>query len=523
MQKKLLFFLAVSACGSLLAQSPEDALRFSWNVQNATARIQAVGGAMGSLGGDISATFVNPAGLGFYRTGDAVFSPGFAFGKTRAGYLGRNEDTTANKFSFGTTGFVFASSDARRRRSTAISLAVNQTADFKSNILYRGQNNQSSYSQVFLEEIRRNNDRDANVVASSLDVNDPRFRPNYVYGTSLAFNTYWIDTVGGSTNGNFQFKTRAPIATGLLQQNTVNTTGGITEFALGIGSSINDKLMVGGTIGIPLLRYDKQSEFVEADATDNPNNHFNYAVFRQSITTTGTGINLKGGLIFKPQEYWRLGVAFHSPTFYSLTDRNTAEITTDTEGYKAALANSVEELVGTPGEFKYMHMTPLKLMASASYVLREIQDVKRQRGFLTADIEYIPYGMSAYFTDSENGPTDQGTVDYLKSLNRAISNAYKSAFNFRAGGEVKFTTLMVRAGVAYYGNPYKNIHGENGSRLNLSGGLGYRNKGFFIDAAYVHAITKDVNIAYRLQQSPYFNADLRNVSGRLMLTLGFKI
>lgn len=523
MQRSLLFTLIFCAGGALQAQSPEDALRFSWNVQNGTARIQAIGGAMGSLGGDITATFVNPAGLGFYRSGDAVLSPGFAFGKTNASYLGRREDTTAKRFSFGTTGFVFASTDDRRRRNTAISFAVNQTADFKSNILYRGRNNQSSYSQVFLEEIRRNNDRDANVVASSLDQNDPRFRPSYVYGTSLAFNTYWIDTVGGSTNGNFQFKSRAPIGSGLFQQNSVNSTGGITEFALGLGTSLNEKLLVGGTVGLALLRHDKQSEFVEADATDNSNNNFNYAIFKQSVLTTGTGINLKGGLIYKPQEYWRLGFAFHSPTFYSLTDRNTAEITTDTEGYQGSLANSMQELVGSSSEFKYMHMTPLKLMASASYVLREIQDVTKQKGFLTADIEYVPYGMSSYFADTENGPADQGTIDYLKSLNSAISNAYKSAFNIRAGGELKFTTFMVRAGAAYYGNPYKNIHDEKGSRLNLTGGLGYRNKGFFIDAAYVHAITKDVNIAYRLQQSPYFNADIRNTAGRIMLTLGFKL
>lgn len=523
MQRNLLFILSVCAFSALKAQSPEDALRFSWNVQNGTARIQAIGGAMGSLGGDITATFVNPAGLGFYRTGDVVISPGFGFGKTQATYLGRRMDTTAKRFSFGTTGVVFSGTDGRKGRNTAISLAINQAADFTGNIIYRGQNNQSSYSQVFLEEIRNNNDRDANVVSSNLDFNDPRFRPNYVYGTSLAFNTYWIDTVGGSTNGNFQFKTRAPIATGLLQQNTVNTTGGITELALGIGTSLNDKLLVGGTIGIPLLRFDKQTEFIEADATTNASNNFNYAAYKQGLSTTGAGINLKGGLIYKPQEYWRLGFAFHSPTLYTLTDRNTAEITTDTEGYNGSLGYSTEELTGATSEFKYMHMTPLKLLASASYVLREIQDVTRQRGFLTADVEYIPYGMSAYFTDSENGPADEATTNYLKSLNKTISNTYKSALNVRVGGELKFTTLMVRAGAAYYGNPYKNIHDEKGSRLNLTGGIGYRNKGFFLDAAYVHAITKDVNIAYRLQNAPYFNANLRNIAGRLMFTFGFKI
>ena len=65
---------------------------------------------------------------------------------------------------------------------------------------------------------------------------------------------------------------------------------------------------------------------------------------------------------------------------------------------------------------------------------------------------------------------------------------------------------MVRLGGAYYGNPYNNIAGEKGSRFQLSGGLGYRDKGFFIDLAYVHTMGKDVHFAYRLQNAPSFGS-----------------
>lgn len=512
MKQFLSLLLALCSIQLVSAQTPEDALRFSWNVPNGTARNQAIGGAMGSLGGDITATFVNPAGLGMYRTGDLVFSPGFAFGKTKSTYLGIRNDTTASKFAFGTTGIVFGGSDGRKHRSTAVSIAINQMADFKNNLFYRGRNNQSSYSQSFLDEIKNGNIRDANRVAAE-----------FPFGTSLAFNTYWIDTIGGGSSGNFQFKTRAPIASGLLQQNTVNTTGGITELALGVGSNLNDKLLVGGTIGVPFLHYDRQTEFVEADATSNPNNNFDYAIFRQGLTTTGVGLNLKAGLIYKPSEYVRLGFAFHSPTIYNLTDQNTASVTTNTENYKGTQTQELQDVSGAASEFKYMHLTPLKLIGSISYVLREIEDVTKQKGFLTADLEYVPYGMSSYYTDNSNGAPDAGTTDYLKSLNKTIRNTYKGAFNLKAGGELKFTTFMVRAGAAYFGNPYKSIHNENGSRLHLSGGLGYRNKGFFADATYIYAINRDVNIAYRLQNAPYFNADVRNTANHLVLTIGFKI
>jgi len=140
---------------------------------------------------------------------------------------------------------------------------------------------------------------------------------------------------------------------------------------------------------------------------------------------------------------------------------------------------------------------------------------------LTADVEYVNYKFSSFHAQGNN--PDQSTKDYFKSLNKAIDNAYKGAINLRAGGELKFTTFMVRLGAAYYGNPYKNINGEKGNRFQLSGGLGYRNKGVFVDLAYVSTMTKDVNFPYRLQYSPFPAANIKGSRGNVLLTVGFKI
>jgi hypothetical protein len=66
--KHIIFIMTIllSALYSF-SQEPADALRYSWYIQQGTARQQAIGGAMGSLGGEISSSFVNPAGLGFYK------------------------------------------------------------------------------------------------------------------------------------------------------------------------------------------------------------------------------------------------------------------------------------------------------------------------------------------------------------------------------------------------------------------------------------------------------------------------
>jgi len=492
------------------SQEPADALRYSWYIQQGTARQQAIGGAMGSLGGEISSSYVNPAGLGFYRTGDFVFTPAYTFLNNKSTYLERTEKDKKNYFNFGTTGFVI-DGGSKKDRWSAYSISVNRTANFGTNILYRGQNNQSSYSQKFLEEIKNGDIKDANAVAQ-----------NFPFGTSLAFNTYWIDTVDGGATGNYQFQTRSPIATGLLQQNAIESKGGITEIALAGATNFHNKFLIGATIGIPILSYKRESTFIEADATENPGNNFDYASFSESLQTSGAGINLRVGAIYKLAEYFRLGLAIHSPTYYGLTDKYNASNTTNTESYHGTLTQTPADIGTTaPAEFKYNLLTPYRIIGSASYVLREVQDVRNQKGFLTADIEYVNYKFSSFHPQGE--APDESAKDYLKTLNKAIDKAYKGAFNFRAGGELKFTTVMVRLGAAYYGNPYKDVNGAKGSRFQLSGGLGYRNKGMFVDLTYVHTLTKDVNFPYRLQYSPYYGANIKSSAGNVLLTVGFKI
>jgi hypothetical protein len=512
MKKGLLFLASIASGVVLYAQEPADALRASWAVPGGTARSQAIGGAMGSLGGDISATFVNPAGLAFYKTGDFVLSPRFVFGKNKATYLGRTEKDNHSKALWGTTGFVsgIGSDNRNSSKNLAFSIAYNRSADFNSNVLYRGANNQNSYASRYLEDLAN----------SGIKNDSASFM--FPFGASLALNTYWINPVKDANGNVTGFQTASPIATGLVQQNEVRNRGGIDEFALGIGASLSDKVLFGGTLGVPVYHFRRTATFTEADATDNTTNNFNFAAVDESLRTSGVGINAKLGLIFKPVEYLRLGLAFHTPTMYSLKDQYEVTVTTDTEGAQGELSDySLDYTNDQPSEFSYLMVTPYRAIVSASYVLREIEDVTKQKGFLTADIEYVNY-KAASFQPDDDGTLSPEDEAYLKNLNRAIDAAYKPAFNFRVGGELKFTTLMVRAGAAYFGNPYRNINGERGSRLNLSGGLGYRHRGMFVDLTYVHAITKDVHFPYRLQMAPYAGANLKSGIGNVLATVGFK-
>ena len=164
----------------LQAQLPEDALRMSYFTPSGTARQQAIGGAMGSLGGDISATYVNPAGLGFYKTREVLVSPGWSFDASHTSYLSTDtKSPSVNHFMLGTSGIVYGWADDPFK-STAISLAVNRTADFNSHTVYQGMNSYSSASEAYKEEFER----------SGLTVDQALSEPGISYGTRMGLYTY---------------------------------------------------------------------------------------------------------------------------------------------------------------------------------------------------------------------------------------------------------------------------------------------------------------------------------------------
>ena len=505
-----IFFISIT---KLFAQEPADALRYSWLTQGGTARNQAIGGAGGSLGGEFSTMFVNPAGIGFYKTSEFVFTPDFTMQKTKSKYLGTLASVSKNNFSVGATGFLFSIppvNSGSNIKNYTIALGINRAADFNNNILYQGTNNKSSYSEKYLEELVNNNVTDPNKAAT-----------DYPFGSSLALNTYLIDTTMALDSTVSGYKSLATVGTGLNQRHTIQSSGGITDIALAGAINLKDKLYLGGSITVPVLNYDRTTLFRESDATTNTTNNFNFFEVNETLKTTGFGITGKIGLIYKPVEYVRLGLAFHSPTFYTLTDKYTAQITTDVEGYgggdRVKTQSSGVFTNDMPGQLKYTLSTPWRLIASASYVFREIENVKKQRAFITADVEYVNYKSSS-FKSFDN--TDTNTKNYFTEVNSAIDNQYKSAFNFRLGGELKFNTLMFRLGGAYYGNPYKV---EKANRMKLSGGLGYRNKGIFVDLTYVYAMNKDVNYPYRLNDNFYQSALVKNNRGNIVATVGFKL
>jgi hypothetical protein len=494
--KKIIIGILVFVSASLQAQSPEDGLRLSWFAPYGTPRSNALGGAMGSLGGDLSAAHINPAGLGFYKSGELIITSKYLNTETDYKYKGTNSSTSNNLSALANLGIVFA--DGKKNRgysSTAFSISFTQLANFNSRERFKGVNNFSSYSEKFLEELYYDN---AGMGAAD---------NNYIFGSSLAFRTFLIDTSTDS-NGNPGYQSLVPISSGVNQTFDSYTSGSSNELTFGWGGNVQDKLYLGASIVLPIVNFNRSLQVSETDlSTINTKNEFGGFVFNEDFSSRGWGIGAKLGIIYKPEPFLRLGFALHTPQLISFRDKLSADMTTNTESYAGTVSASSDELNnGNPGVREYTVMTPTKATFSGSYFFASPGKPSQPLGFISADIEWVNYAGTRFSAND----FDQESADYYDDLNNTMKLTYKNNLNIKIGSEIKLTgNWMARAGTAYYGSPYKNeFLDENDnvlvtpSRFIVSGGIGYRTNKYFVDFTISSATNQDAVVPYRLIDKP---------------------
>jgi hypothetical protein len=504
----LLFMFCV-----IQAQLPEDALRLSYTRPSGTARQQAVGGAMGSVGGDLSSNFTNPAGLGFYKTSEVLFSPSYTFQSANSSYLSSDlRNPATDKFIVNTSGAVYGG-ETNPGKSMAISIAVNRSADFNSHVSYQGINNYSSAAEGYASEFQ----------ASGLTIDQALSAPNLTYGTRSAIYTYLIDTSLGGLGPVINQPGKILSAGGSLKQvSDINSKGGVTEIAFSVAGGIHEKWYWGASIGVPILSYSRTVTYTESDNSTVPNNDFGAYTNTEYYSASGAAFNLKVGAIFRPTINWRIGLAVHTPSVWGITDKLSTKMITNTEGYHgidSISSDVLDQASNSSNTLKYDLYGPWHFMLSGSYIFPGAV-VSGKMGFISADIEYVT-NKTSYFGFPLNNDGTQPDNSYFDPLNNTVKSYYKNNFNFRLGGEYKLNILALRLGGSYSTNPYSSPE-LKANRSSISGGIGYRNKGIIIDLTYVENFYNDIDFPYRLDNKDNAFAKINRSAGNIMLSVGLK-
>ena len=155
--KKLLvaaIFIAMGSTSFSQSLGYQDlALLFSQNQQQGTARFNAMGGAFGALGGDVSAISINPAGLSIFNK--SIFSGTLNSRSTDISslYYG-NGITTQEEFinlSQGGAVLVFDSSYTSDWNKFALGFNYRITNDFDANWLASGNSGVATFTEFPLD------------------------------------------------------------------------------------------------------------------------------------------------------------------------------------------------------------------------------------------------------------------------------------------------------------------------------------------------------------------------------------
>lgn len=520
MRKYLSFIILYVACyGMASSQSAFDAYKFSRTDMKGTARFMSMGGAFGALGGDLSTLSQNPAGIGLYRTHEI----GMTFDLDAQRSVANGSGMSQTKFLLNNIGGVASwKLNSNVFPNINLGFTYNKAASF--NRRYKGnvmeiKNSMSNYiAGMTNSEGATINDLSKTDNFDPYNPNDEGYIPSWL--SILAYDSYLISPTGNNDNPEWVGQwNRDSRGSGCFN---IEEKGHVDEYNISVGGNISNIVYWGMDFGIIDLDYSLQSIWGEnlSNATvgnnerviSNTSSQWNlHNLYRAS----GNGFNYKLGIIIKPIQELRIGFAFHTPTWYNVSESYYARVNYEYgNGLKPYYAETNN---GNSGGNEYDLRTPWRLIAGIAGVISD-------KFIISADYEWSAYN-TMHFSDADDynyydDPYDPYYPYYflpgkasMKKMpdisdsyyytNQDIKNYYQSQHTLKIGTEYRVTPqFSVRAGYSYVSSPVKAELKHNGLNVYTAGtdpsytvdnmtnyvtcGLGYRYKKFYIDIAYVY-------------------------------------
>ena len=508
MKKIIYFLLLFMGVQAVDAQNSYDVMRFASDELSGTARFVGMGGSMGALGTDISVISTNPAGIGLYRSFDAVATVGLHTVENKASFLGCETKDNKVSMAFDNIGLVFST--------------------------YHGGDNLKYVNFAFNYRHRNHFSNNMEIAGSLIDGDNNYFSQQYAlktfYGKSgdyIDYNDYysldypWLGLLTSTSglidkNGNLAYVPEGSDGRYPTYMNyRSKEKGGVDDIDVNISCNVNDMLYLGVTFTASNVDYTRAAEYTEF--CDN----YDYYTIQNSYNVSGNGFGVKVGAIVRPFEYspLKIGLALHSPIWYGLTDRTSATMygTTenniwDTRDYDA---------YGEDLFVDYEYTTPWRMNLSASYTFDTFAAIN-------AEYELVDYSTAGLeYTDGFD----------MDDLNTEIEANMKTQHIFRVGALFNLDdNLSLRCGYNYISAPnyedaaktifkmydtsteYMNRYETNVLTL----GLGYACESFYMDFAYKLAMQKAD--FYNYYDSEYVNpaATVDITRQSLLMSMGFR-
>ncbi|MDO4462181.1 MAG: hypothetical protein Q4C30_06770 [Bacteroidia bacterium] len=531
MKRYITIAMMVATSVAAMAQDYTDIERFGRNDAQGSARSQAMGGAFGALGGDMSVGDINPAGIGVYRASE--FSLSLGVNTTKA--------NTSSDQKFGSPvngigdtrvklmqlGGVFNTSLIRQASgvvSHTFSIAYNRIADYDQSYTMHAKNSSNSLLDFFIADPSADNiyegglGWDSEMLFTYYEYEEPRLdadgnpicdaNGDPIYDTHRVNvdHTAWDFPLENDDKTEISFDDKYRRRKIDISRH-YRERGSKGSFNVAYAQNIANKLYWGVNIDFQSYNFKRNFTHVEKfdeEAQYGAPNKFRY---NSRLDQDAFGVSFGAGVIYVPMPVLRLGLAIHSPTFFSVNEVYDTNFRAgmETECYPEA-----------PFECDYNVTAPARGVFSLAGVIGRL-------AIISADYEFVGYKASKFRSE------DNGDDVEFEQMNAYLKEDLKNVHKLRLGAEIKpVQILSLRAGYKMQSSPYADdlMYNDYKNR-DITGGLGLRFSNIYLDFAYVnHKVVED---AFILPGSDYYYYDaspnpykMENTSHRVTVTFGYR-
>lgn len=474
-----------------LAQTGEDALRFTDRAPATGPRMMGMAGVGIAGVGDYGALLANPAGLGYI--GSSVLGGSLntlsVVDETRYQTAGRTSAGEGDIRGTHLGNLAYLYKVPTSQGSLVVGAAYNQLNTFDRSVQYAGPNSGSSISDSFLPY-----SGEFEVVEDNEGFPMPQF---FHVIPELAYNAGAIEFLSenvGTTQPLF-YQAVVP-GTTIDQTGDVLEEGRMSELSFGGAWEAAPDVMVGLSGNFSIGTYRFNSFYAEDDTRDEnaPEDYiviledrelqgFDYLEYEQGFESDLTGFNLRAGVSGEVASGVRVGLVLETPTFYNISEEYFRDLVTGFDQVVGVNQNPVMSS-SQEGDFEYSLRTPWRMGGGAAWTQGNL--------LVAGDLEYVDWSQMEF-------DSDDGTFD---DENRNIRENLDPVWNTRIGAEYRFASVAVRGGLAWQPDPRSfeiQSAGEatDRSKFFLSAGVGFHFADqFIVDLGWMQERFDDEFVPY---------------------------
>jgi Outer membrane protein transport protein (OMPP1/FadL/TodX) len=512
MRKYISFLTIVISFSMVQAQDINDGLLYSQDNTIGTARFRAMSGAFGALGGDLSSLNVNPAGSSVFANNQVTVTFNNANTKNNSDYFGKKTTDSQNSFDLNQAGvvFVFTNNNSDWKKF-AIGINYENANNFDNSLFSAGTNPTNSIGNYFVNYANQSGVSVDNLILQPNETVKELYNflgSNYGFPEQqalLGFQSYIIDTAADyDNNSNRSYVSLVPSGGNYYQENSIKSVGYNGKLSFNISGQYTDKLMLGLNLNSHFSDYRRSSSFFESNTNNTTTTDLVKRIyFNNELYTYGSGFSFQLGAIVKPTEGLRIGLAYESPTWYTLNDEFTQSVSATSGSTNGELPRDVADPETTNIYDPYNIQTPGKWTGSLAYVFGK-------KGLLSFD-----YGLKNY-----NNIIFSPERDFTSLNQEIIKNTRTNTSEYRVGGEYRIKQFSLRGGYHFEQSPYKNSV-TIGNLTSYSGGIGYNFGDTKLDLAYVNS-KREFNKSF-FTTGLTDGAKINSITNNIVVTLAFEL